>query len=167
MKFTVDKALHTKAFLIAIIIGFIFFEYITDILIAYQTDLFRYSHSILLYWAVLLGIVLAMSFVHELIHGLGHLIFGGKVKIGFKGIYAYTKEVSGMPIYGKHLLIILLMPVIIISIPAIFLSHWIFQFLCIFNFIGSLGDILMFIFIVKNKGYRRYIRDLEDGFIIN
>ena len=40
-------------------------------------------------------LMVPITAVHEIIHGAAYKVFGGKVKFGFKGIYAYTMEISG------------------------------------------------------------------------
>lgn len=37
-----------------------------------------------------------ITIIHELIHGVTYQLFGGKVRYGFKGIYAYAQEISGI-----------------------------------------------------------------------
>ncbi|WP_077848217.1 DUF3267 domain-containing protein [Clostridium puniceum] len=65
-----------------------------------------------------------MSIVHEIIHGAAYKLFGGKVKFGFKGIYAYTMEISGKKITRLQFLIVLLAPLICISILSLLFPVW-------------------------------------------
>lgn len=166
MKFTITKSLHIKVFVIALAIAYVLYDQINATLMDYQVDIFNITDSIVLYWVALLAIVLVMSFIHEIFHAMAYMVFGGKVQIGFKGIYAYTKEISGLSIKGIQMIIILLTPVIIMSTPLLFSSHWLFRFVFIFNLVGSLGDIFMTLFILKNKGFRKKVTDLDDGFIL-
>lgn len=77
--------------------------------------------SFYLYILLLLVPIIA---VHEALHGLAYTMFGGKIKYGFKGIYAYTMEISEKPIQRLKFLVVLLMPVVIISVGSIFLPSW-------------------------------------------
>lgn len=42
--------------------------------------------------------MIPITLIHELIHGCAYATFGGKIKFGFKGIYAYAQEISEKPI---------------------------------------------------------------------
>lgn len=63
------------------------------------------------YIGILMLLVLIIA-VHEALHGLAYIMFGGKVTYGFKGIYAYAMEVSALPIQRTKFLVVLLMPVV-------------------------------------------------------
>ena len=69
--------------------------------------------------------MIVILIVHERIHRLSYELFGGKVKYGFKIIYAYTYEVSELPLEKVKFLIVLLSPVTIISLITLLLPTWI------------------------------------------
>jgi hypothetical protein len=55
--------------------------------------------------------------VHEGIHAIVHIIlYVGKIKIGFKGIYAYAQEVSEKPLSVLRFAIVLMAPVVAITL---------------------------------------------------
>lgn len=56
--------------------------------------------------------------LYELIHGCTYQLFDGKVKYGFKGIYAYAQETSGIILHRTRFLIVLLAPLTFISLTS-------------------------------------------------
>ena len=88
-------------------------------------------------------LMIPISIVHESIHGLAYKMFGGKVKYGFKGIYAYTQEISGIPIERSKFLIILLLPLMIMSIATLMLPIWLGGIIFLLNLMGASGDLYM------------------------
>jgi hypothetical protein len=104
-----------------------------------------------------------MISVHEVIHGITYSIFGGKVKYGFKGIYAYTMEVSEKPIERTKFLVVLLMPITVISLLALLLPSWLGGMIYFLNLLGSTGDLYMAIFLIKLDSNSRII-DKKYGF---
>jgi hypothetical protein len=94
-----------------------------------------YIYSVLL--------MIPISILHELIHGLAHIIFGGRVRFGFKWIFAYTAEVSGRPMRILEFVIILLSPLIVLSILLLPLGGWVLNTAFLLNTLGSSGDIYM------------------------
>ncbi|MBX4265796.1 DUF3267 domain-containing protein [Clostridium estertheticum] len=94
-------------------------------------------------------LMIPISIVHESIHGLAYRIFGGKVKYGFKGIYAYTQEISGIPIDRTKFLIILLSPLTIMSIATLLLPSWLGGIIFLLNLLGASGDLYMSFKLIK------------------
>jgi hypothetical protein len=92
-------------------------------------------------------------------------LFGGKVKFGFKGIYAYTQEISGLPIQRTKFLIVLLMPTVIISIISVLLPGWLGGIVYLLNLLGSSGDLFMSFKLCMYKSNSR-INDRNYGFDI-
>jgi hypothetical protein len=76
-------------------------------------------------------------------------VFGGKVRYGFKGIYAYTMEVSEKPIQRVKFLVVLLLPVTAISLFTLLLPLWLGGMVFFLNLIGSSGDLLMAVSLMK------------------
>jgi hypothetical protein len=87
--------------------------------------------------------------VHEVLHGLAYIMFGGKVRHGFKGIYAYTIEVSEKPIQRVKFLIVLLLPITTISLFSLLLPLWLGGMVYFLNLLGSSGDLLMAVSLKK------------------
>jgi len=93
--------------------------------------------------------MIPISIVHEAIHGLAYEFFGGKVKYGFKGIYAYTQEVSEIPIDRIKFLIILLAPLTVMSILTLLLPVWLGGIIFLLNLLGASGDLYMSYKLIK------------------
>ncbi len=82
-------------------------------------------------------------------HGLAYKLFGGKIKYGFRVIYAYTREISELPLHKIKFLIVLLAPVVIISAATLVLPTWIGSTLYVLNLLGSTGDLYMAFYLLK------------------
>lgn len=75
-------------------------------------------------------------------------MFGGRIKFGFKGICAYTQEVSGSVLHRTKFLALLLAPSTVILVLTIFIPNSIGTVIFLFNLLGSIGDILwLFIYV--------------------
>lgn len=112
-----------------------------------------------------LFMVAVMSLVHEVIHKFFYERFGGKAIIGFKGIYAYTQEVSKVAISTWKFVIILLMPLILISLATLPFHQWYTDLIFFYNLVGSTGDIVMTVIVLK-YGAKGKIIDEDKGFTI-
>lgn len=166
MSFKITWKTHLICLLVAImltesmgkILDVILNNFLSRGVIGYPTDnpLFNF------YIMVALTMIL-ICIIHELVHGITFKLFGGKVKYGFKIIYAYTQEVSSMPIDRSKFLIILLSPVVIISIASTLLPHWLAGLVYFFNLIGSIVDIYM-AFVLCRYNRDSKIIDREYGF---
>lgn len=99
-----------------------------------------------------------ITLVHEIIHGIVYIIFGGKIKFGFKGIYAYTQEISGVILHRTKFIAILLAPVTIISLSTLLITSSLGLLIFLLNFLGGTGDIVMAIYLCKSKE-NIYIKD--------
>ena len=105
--------------------------------------------------------------MHELLHAIAYKIFGGKVRFGFKGIYAYTQEISERAFHRSAFLFILLAPVVFISLVSLLLPSSIGGLIFILNLLGSTGDLYMAFYLCRLKS-NSYIIDKIYGFdIIN
>lgn len=107
-------------------------------------------------------IMIPVTFVHELMHGAAYSLFGGKVKYGFKGLYAYARETSGIALHRTKFLVVLLAPITIISVmmPGV-LGTLIF----LLNLLGIMGDLLMAFYLCKSNK-NSYVIDRKYGFDI-
>ena len=108
-------------------------------------------------------LMIPISIVHESLHGLAYKVFGGKVKYGFKGIYAYTQEVSEIPIDRTKFLIILLAPVTVMSIATLLLPMWLGGIIFLLNLLGASGDLYMAFRLIRYD-YNSKIVDRIYGF---
>jgi hypothetical protein len=101
------------------------------------------KYVVINFYGYALLLMVPISITHECIHGLVFKAFGGKVKYGFKGIYAYTMEVSGLPINRTKFLIILLAPLTVISIATLVLPSSLGGVIFLLNLLGASGDLYM------------------------
>ena len=108
-------------------------------------------------------LMIPILIVHESIHGLAYKTFGGKVKYGFKGIYAYTQEVSEIPINRTKFLIILLAPLTIMSILTLFIPVWLGGIIFLLNLLGASGDLYMSYRLIRYDSNSKII-DRKYGF---
>ena len=111
----------------------------------------------------ILILMIPITLVNEIIHGIVYIIFGGKIKFGFKWIYAYTQEISGLILHRTKFVAILLAPVTIILLSTLLTKNSLGSLIFLLNFLGSIGDIIMAIYICKSKE-NSYIKDSEYGF---
>ena len=107
--------------------------------------------------------MIPIGVMHEGIYGLAYKAFGGKVKYGFKGIYAYTQEVSEIPIERTKFLIILLAPLTVMSIATLLLPIWLGGIIFLLNFLGASGDLYLS-FILMRYEWNSKIVDKKYGF---
>lgn len=119
------------------------------------------SPFIYLVLIIVFSIFIITSF-HESIHAAFYLIYGGKIKLGFKKCCVYTQEISSKSIASHKFIIILLAPAIIISITSL-LVPLIGLFLLCINLIGCSGDFYMS-FLVLNFNEDSKIIDRSYGF---
>ncbi len=128
--------LVTIAFFLSIhrVVGTIIFNYVSQSFISSGNLVVNFGVSIVL-------LTVLNSIVYNLIRGTVYKFFGGKVTFGFKGIYAYIEETSGISLIKADFLIVLLAPLVIISCISLLLPVWLGSVLLILNFIGSLKDI--------------------------
>lgn len=168
MYFKVTWKIHLLCFLLAYGFCFIQTDNISNIFLALVVNfkVFRLTgmHFIDMVIAIIL-LMIPITLVHEVIHGIGYSVFGGKVKFGFKGIYAYTQEISGVVLHRTKFLVVLLAPVTIISLLTILIGTTIGSIIFILNFLGSIGDIIMAIYLCKGHS-ESYIIDKSYGFDI-
>ena len=103
------------------------------------------------FYIYILALLIPISCVHEAIHGSFYKAFGGRVKFGFKGIYAYTQEISGIPIQRYKFQIILLTPLLLISLISLALPIWLGGMVFFLNLLGAAGDIYMAGYLLRYK----------------
>lgn len=118
---------------------------------------------IIKFYGFIIILLIPIVFMHEIIHGTFYTIFGGKVRYGFKGVYAYTQEISEKPIEKKKFALILLAPLIFISPITLLAPNWFGEIIFLLNLLGSSGDIFMAIALVKYPVYCKII-DRSYGF---
>lgn len=116
------------------------------------------------FFSFIILLMIPVSLLHEAVHGAVYKIFGGKVIFGFKGIYAYCRETTGITLSRSKFIAILLSPLVSISLLTWLVPHWIVSMVIILNALGSSGDILMFLYLCSKPRCR--ILDKEYGFDI-
>jgi len=146
MSFKITWKTHVMCFLISVIIVLFFWNtanvivenFIMKDFVEYPTKFISVN-----FYIVILLLLVPIIAIHEVLHGISFIIFGGRVKYGFKGIYAYTMEVSAKPIQRVKFLIVLLMPVTVISLFSLILPLWLGGMIYFLNLLGSTGDLYM------------------------
>ncbi|NRY61479.1 hypothetical protein DZE40_002574 [Clostridium beijerinckii] len=108
-------------------------------------------------------IFIPIIFVHELLHGAVYRLFGGKIRFGFKGLYAYTQETSCIALHRTKFLLVLLASVTIISMTSVFIPKSIGGIVFLLNLLGSTGDLLMAFYLCKSNE-NSYVVDESYGF---
>lgn len=146
MAYKITWRTHIICLVLAFAVSAVFFKPIDKIISNFIMSgivLYPTRYMMLNFFAYLLLMLIPVSFVHELIHGAVYKIFGGRVKYGFKGIYAYTQEVSGKPMAKAQLTIILLSPLVLMSISCLLKWNWLTGMVFLLNLLGSMGDAYM------------------------
>jgi hypothetical protein len=169
MSYRITWKTHVMCFLVAILIRIILGNTADEIVVnfAIRDFIMLYPTPFIianLYIYVLL-LMIPISIVHEGFHGITYKLFGGKVKYGFKGIYAYTQEISEKPIHKFKFLIVLMTPTIAISLLCLLLPGWLGGMIFFLNLLGACGDIYMSLLILKCKNNSKVI-DRSYGFDI-
>lgn len=146
MSFKVTWKTHIICFLLALLVslamnntaGLIIENFCSSGLVFYPT-----GSLVANFYIQITILMIPVTIVHELIHGITYKLFGGQIEYGFKIIYAYTHEISGLAIERTKFLIILLAPLVMISIVSIFFPIWIGGMIYYLNLLGSVGDLYM------------------------
>jgi hypothetical protein len=152
MSFRISYKTHIICFLIGLLLAILLGTLVDRILIDYIVAITFYwssSNIIIKFFGFIIILLIPLILAHELIHGTAYTIFGGKVRYGFRGVYAYTQEISESPIEKKKFVIILLAPLIIISPITILVPGWFGGLIFLLNLLGSSGDIYMAITLAK------------------
>ncbi|MEW9095248.1 MAG: DUF3267 domain-containing protein [Clostridiaceae bacterium] len=166
MSFKISWKLHINCFLIGFTFCLMGQNYINNLILnlLLENKIIKFTGNPLLNFIFFIFIIfIAIIFFHELLHGATYKIFGTKVKYGFKIIYAYVQETSGIALHRTKFLIVLLAPVTIISIASIFIAGSIGDIIFLLNLLGSIGDLLMAFYLCKSNE-NSYIIDTKYGF---
>jgi len=121
------------------------------------------ENLILNFYIYVLLLMIPISIIHESIHGLVYKAFGGKVKYGFKGIFAYTQEISEIPIERTKFLIILLAPLTLMSVVTLMLPSDLGGIIFLLNLLGASGDLYMSFKLIRYDSNSKII-DRKYGF---
>ena len=122
MSFKLTWKSHVICMLISVILVLIMNPIFDGILgdLFYQDIIYYPTNNLIVNFCIYIMVLMVpISIVHEIIHGAAYKLFGGKVKFGFKGIYAYTMEISGKKIPRLQFLIVLLAPLTVILILSL------------------------------------------------
>jgi len=166
MSFKLTWKSYVICFLISVILVLIMNPIFDGILsyLFYQNIIYYPSKYLIVNFCIYtIVLMIPISAVHEVIHGAAYKLFGGKVKYGFKGIYAYTMEISGKKITRLQFLIVLLAPLTVISILSLLLPAVLGGMIFFLNLIGASGDIYMALFLCRFS-YDSRIIDRSYGF---
>lgn len=168
MSFKITWKIHILCFLLAYIFCYIQIKNISNVFLDLVINYKFFSLTEIYFLNMIIAILILMipiTLVNEIIHGIAYIIFGGKIKFGFKGIYAYTQEISGVILHRTKFTAILLAPVTIISLITLLITSSLGSLIFLLNFLGSTGDIIMAIYLCKSNA-NSYIKDREYGFDI-
>lgn len=161
MHLKVTKRAHRTGYIMSLIVITILLKPISDISLILNIR----GYSLLDSLVILSVIMILVSFIHELIHASAFKLFGGKVRIGVKGLYAFTQELSGVPLTRMQFAVVLLSPLTVISAVSMLMPSWIGAIIYVLNIVGSLGDLIM-TFNLAKYGSCKIISKL-DGFEIS
>ncbi|WP_300902592.1 DUF3267 domain-containing protein [uncultured Clostridium sp.] len=168
MSFKVSCKIHILCFLLAYIFCYIQIDNISNVFVDLVTNYKIFRLTDIYFIDIIIAILvltIPITLLHEIIHGIAYSLFGGKVKFGFKGIYAYTQEISGVILHRTKFVLILLSPVTFISLAMLLIQNSIGSVIFLLNLLGSTGDIIMAMYLVKSNS-NSYIKDREYGFDI-
>lgn len=130
----------------------------------YYDDLLKFTNNLLINYIVFaLIFIVPIAIIHELLHGIFYSLFGGKVKFGIKGLNVFCQEISGVKLHRTKFLIVLLAPITVISLLSLLLPHILSSIVVTINLIGSTGDLLMSLYLVRLSN-DTYILDRSYGF---
>lgn len=166
ISYKVTRKTHIVCFLFSALISLMLFNSLNNVIDSALCDKLMQlptSYAEINFYGFMILLLAPISFFHELIHGMFFKLFRGKVKYGFKGIYAYTMETSGMPLERDKFLIVLLAPLVIISLVSLLSANWIFQLIFFLNLLGSTGDLYMAL-LISRYDQDACIIDREYGF---
>lgn len=169
MSFYLNWKTHIKIYIIAALMAILLREPINimvlkSILEIYEvTGIYFSPFFIIFVFIYFAAVMVPITLVHELLHSLVHLSFGGRVKIGFKGIYAYCQETSGIQLSRTQFLMVLVAPMTLISLISILLPYQWSLVVFILNLLGSSGDLYMAFWLCKIDESRKVI-DKKYGF---
>lgn len=166
MSFRITWKVHLKCVLMSLIFIIFYYNPTNRIIGNFFGNSFIFyptKYLIVNFYLYVILLMVPITIVHEVTHGFIYTIFGGKVKYGFKGIYAYTQEISKKPIDRIEFLVVLLCPMVIISVLSLLLPIEIGGMVFILNALGSCGDLYMAIALSKCGSHSRII-DRSYGF---
>lgn len=166
MSFKITWKTHIICFLLALGLAQVMNNVSSIILDNYFTKDFIYypTHNLIVNFYINIALIMIpVSIVHELIHGILYKFFGGEVKYGYKIIYAYTHEISELALERSKFLVVLLAPVVVISLVSLLLPAWIGGMIYFVNLLGSVGDLYMAFILCKYR-YDSRIIDRKYGF---
>lgn len=166
-KFT--KKTQLICIVMSAIILFIFWPVYWNSFIALRYSAITYFPTNINLLNIYIYVITTMLFViviHEGIHGIIFILYGGKIKFGIQGLYVYIQESSGLKMSKNQFLIILLAPVTIISLISIIIPGYTGGFVFLLNLMSSTVDIYMAFILVGIKSNCK-IKDSKFGFEID
>ncbi|WP_058293853.1 DUF3267 domain-containing protein [Clostridium neonatale] len=166
MSFKVSWKIHILCFFIAYIFCLIEQKFILNLFVGLllQNTRIEFTGNMRMDLSIFLFIIfIPITFVHELLHGIVYMMFGGKVRYGFKVIYVYAQEISDIELHRTKFLLVLLAPLTIISLCSAFMPKNIGGIVFLLNLLGSTGDILMALYLCKSN-VNSYVVDRIYGF---
>lgn len=170
MYFKLNIKVHLLCMTIAIALTIVLFNTIQNVLeTVFSMKIIQFPTSLLLinFYIFLVLLLVPVSILHELVHGLIYCYFGGSVSFGFKLIFAYTFEKSSKKFKKNEFLLIIMSPVVIISIVSLLIPYPIGALIFIINLLGSCSDLFMAFSICKYPPNCRFIDRFYGYEIVN
>lgn len=99
MSFHLSWKTQLLLFAISIIVALLFQNQLIEVainFIIYAHISMYSSYPILQTYLYTILLMILITFVHEPLHGIFYMLFGGKVKYGLKMGCAYTQEITGI-----------------------------------------------------------------------
>lgn len=155
--FKINRWTNLKITLFALFLSILVFypiNIILDISLKYNFIQYPTKNILINMYIYITVLTIPISLIHELIHGACYKMFHGKVRFGFRYIYAYTMEVSSIKLSIKEFLVVLLAPVTIISALSLLIlpyNYFVGSMMFLINYIGSSGDIYMSLSLIRLK----------------
>jgi len=168
------KLNKTNSFVINSISLFVFVLAMTGFYKIYNLnlhDIYLNCISNISFLFFIVSFLLIIVVLHELIHGIAYKFFGAKLKFGFKHLNIYTIDTSSNAYGVVEMFVIMLLPLLSLTVFFLILSYMFkenylyFIFGMIFNIASSIGDIILFIYMLS-KGGGCKIKDTNYGFLM-
>jgi hypothetical protein len=160
MSYKISWKLHVSSNILAILMTIPLYNFINSINKCFCSSSYIFSPTkfiLVNYYIYILILLIVVTILHELIHGLIYKLLGGKIKFGFRVIYAYTQEISGLQIKRNYFIVVLLAPLIILTCICLFFDNYLTNMGFIINLLGSSGDIIMAATVIRYSNKSKII----------
>jgi hypothetical protein len=160
MSYKISWRLHVACNILAILISIPLYNFINSINERFCYSRYSYFPTkfiLVNYYFYILIILIVVTILHEMIHGITYKLLGGKIKFGYKIIYAYTQEISGLQIKRNYFILVLLAPLLTLTIICLCFNNYFANMSLVINIMGSTGDIIMAATILRYSNNSKFI----------